>query len=79
MLTNKVESMGNFVDKYIPLICQNITCDTLTQVIGHKERKKLEVYEQKIYQNLHQEILKDEGKPDLDGHRDNLLQQIKTK
>lgn len=72
-------SIANFVDKYIPLVCQNITWDTLTQVIDHKARKKLEYYEQKIYKNLHQEILKDEGVPDLDGHRDNLLKQIKTK
>ena len=78
-LQNKVISLENFADKYIPLVAQNITWDTLNQVIGHKERKKLELYEEKIYQNLHETILWDEGNPNIDKHRDELLKQINNK
>ena len=44
-----------------------------------KLENKLEYYEQKVYENLHNALLKDEGVPDLDQHRQNLLKQIKTK
>jgi len=51
----------------------------MTQIVGSKERKKLEVYEHKVYMKLHEVLLKDEGNPDLEGHRNDLLTQINKK
>lgn len=76
---NNVVSLENFTDKYIPLMAQNIACDTLRQVVGRKECKKLELYEEKIFQNLHETLVKDKGVPDLESHRDVLLKQINNK
>lgn len=78
-LVDRATNIENFCDKYIPLISQNVVCDTLTQIVGSKERKKLELYEHKVYMKLHETLLKDEGTPDLEGHRDNLLTQINEK
>jgi len=72
-------SIENFTDKYVPLIAQNITCDTLTQIISHRERKKLEIYELKVYKNLHKVILNDKGIPNLEKNKNNLLMQINNK
>jgi hypothetical protein len=44
-----------------------------------KSENKLELYEHKVYMKLHETLLKDEGTPDLEGHRDNLLTQINDK
>ena len=78
-LVNRVTNLENFCDKYVPLIAQNVVCDTLTQVAGSKERKKLELYEQKVYMNLHKTILNDGGTPNLEEHRNVLLTQINDK
>ncbi|CAI2385951.1 unnamed protein product [Moneuplotes crassus] len=78
-LSNKLVAAENFTDKYVPIMAQNVVCDTLTQIVNSKERKRLEVYEHKVYLQLHETLLKDEGSPDLDGHRDNILNQISNK
>lgn len=79
LLVDRVTNLENFCDKYIPLIAQNVVCDTLTQVVGSKERKRLELYEHKVYQKLHETLLTDEGNPDLESHRNGLLNQINEK
>ena len=78
-LGDKMKNLENFCDKYIPLIAQNVVWDTLTQVVSSKERKKLEIYEHKVYMKLHETVLEDEGNPDIEGHRNNLLVQINDK
>ena len=79
LLVDKVTNLENFWDKYIPLISQNIVWDTLTQVVNSKEKKRLEIYEHKVYMKLHETLLSDEGSPDIEGHRNALLKQINDK
>jgi hypothetical protein len=56
-----------------------VVCDSLTQILGNKERKRLEIYEHKVYMKLHNTLLKDNGTPNLEGHKENLLNQISKK
>lgn len=56
-----------------------MVCDALTQIVGSKERKKLEIYEHKVYKKLDETLLQDEGTPNLKKHQKKILNQISKK
>jgi len=38
-LSDRLSAAENFTDKYVPILAQNVVCDTLTQIVSSKERK----------------------------------------
>ena len=49
-----------FLEQYQPLYIQTIVSDTLDSFVEGKQRRKLCIYEEKKFANIHEHILKNE-------------------
>jgi len=60
-----LQTIENFLEKYQPLRTQYIITETLEAVIGSKERRRLEKYDQEKFGLLYKVILEDSNLPDI--------------
>lgn len=59
---NQIYTIENYVDKYAPIRFQSLLSEVLNEVItGSKEREALFVIEKKLFGDLHQALLCDNG------------------
>lgn len=59
--SNHVLSHDNFYEKYIPIRIQAQISETLKAVLGGKERRRLELYDNDKNSLLYQALLIDDG------------------
>eukprot|EP00347_Sterkiella_histriomuscorum_P014931 403358959 len=68
---NQVQTIENFIEKYVPIRVQSQISEILNEVMSGKQLELLEEVEKKKFDELHQVLLLDSGVA-------NLLQQIKS-
>lgn len=70
------KTLENYCEKYIPLQVQNAISKTLHGYIGPTQKVRLEDYEVKVFADLHELILDDNGIPNLDQQREKIAEEI---
>ena len=53
--------------------------DTLSQVMGRRERKKLADFEKKSMEKIHSLALMDDGEPNLNVHIEKMKEELREK
>jgi hypothetical protein len=60
-----MKSTDNYLEKYFPIKMQNFISDCFSYCLGKKELGKLHDYEGKRYKALHEVIMRDDGRVNL--------------
>ena len=76
---NHLNMIENFVDKYLPIRVQSHISEILGNILekGTDLHNKLESVEKKKFEELYDEILADDGIPNLMGRIDDIMVQVK--
>ena len=53
--------LDNYLEKYMPVRCQMLINETLRSVLGGKERRRLELYDNEKNALLYDNLLNDDG------------------
>ena len=61
-----MSTLDNYLDKYLPIRTQSLINESLRSVLGGKERRRLELYDNEKQFLLYQKLLVDDGRGDID-------------
>lgn len=59
--TNHCITLDNYLEKYLPIRTQSLINETLRSILGGKERRRLELYDNEKNAILYQQLLSDDG------------------
>ena len=65
--TNHCITLDNYLEKYLPIRTQGLINETLRSVLGGKERRRLELYDNEKNSLLYQQLLCDDGGGNIAG------------
>eukprot|EP00343_Euplotes_focardii_P000698 CAMPEP_0205802884 /NCGR_PEP_ID=MMETSP0205-20121125/5358_1 /ASSEMBLY_ACC=CAM_ASM_000278 /TAXON_ID=36767 /ORGANISM="Euplotes focardii, Strain TN1" /LENGTH=330 /DNA_ID=CAMNT_0053070049 /DNA_START=594 /DNA_END=1583 /DNA_ORIENTATION=+ len=72
-IINRIMTLENFTEKYVPIRTQNSICDALKSVMPSKSIKKVKEYEDRVNKTIHEVVLNDHGIADLKGRKESIL------
>lgn len=78
-LGDNVKALENYIEKYVPLQIQNALSKSLNGYVSPQQKIRLEDYEVKVFSELHDIILKDDGIPNIDEQREEITKEINLK
>ncbi len=64
---NHCITLDNYLEKYLPIRTQGLINETLRSVLGGKERRRLELYDNEKNAILYQQLLSDDGSGNIAG------------
>ena len=65
--TNHCITLDNYLEKYLPIRTQGLINETLRSILGGKERRRLELYDNEKNSLLYQQLLCDDGGGNIAG------------
>ena len=74
----QVRATENFLEKYLPIFTQSQISETLFHCLPTTNKKKLFFYEEKKFKDLNNDILKDDGNPNLARKMETMYSLLET-
>ncbi|CAI2386923.1 unnamed protein product [Moneuplotes crassus] len=74
-----VITLENFCEKYVPLQTQNLISKTLHGFLNEIQKSRLEDFEVGIFAKMHDNVLDDDGEPNLDKEKETIISEVNIK